>query len=115
MLTEINAQQSIISSSLQTEPSNLTEISIEDEVFDSVSDNNLVKFDKNNKAFNSEICQICEKKVATVRHMADYLEQKLAANNFNHVTHVVNNMDRLFAMLNDIETAQNRRKCNLTW
>ncbi|CAG8582746.1 7792_t:CDS:1, partial [Cetraspora pellucida] len=41
MLTKINAQQSIILSALQTEPSNLTEISIEDEVLDSVSDNNL--------------------------------------------------------------------------
>ncbi|CAG8568352.1 3119_t:CDS:2, partial [Cetraspora pellucida] len=98
-----------------TEPSNLIKISIEDEVLNSVSDNNLVEFDKNNEAFNPEIHQICEEKVLAVRCMANHLEQELAVNNFNYITHVVNNMDRLFAMLNDIETAQNQRIYNLTW
>ncbi|CAG8754522.1 31831_t:CDS:1, partial [Racocetra persica] len=44
-----------------------------------------------------------------------HLEQELLANNLNHVMQVVNNMDKLFNILKDIEIAQNKRKCNPTW
>ncbi|CAG8762950.1 11726_t:CDS:1, partial [Dentiscutata erythropus] len=81
---------------------------IEDKEPDSRSGNNL----NENEALDSEIIQVCKQKIEAVRHIADHFEQELAANNFNHVIHVTNNMNRLFTMLNDIETAQNRRRRN---
>ncbi|KAF0524679.1 hypothetical protein F8M41_015057 [Gigaspora margarita] len=70
------------------------------------SGNNSVKIGKNNKVFDPEMHQIYEQNVEAVKCIADHLEQELAANNFNYIIHVINNMDRLFTMLNDIETAQ---------
>ncbi|CAG8735182.1 4037_t:CDS:2, partial [Gigaspora rosea] len=64
---------------------------------------------------DNNIIEIDEVPFDAIRHMADHLEQELAANNFNYIICVTNNMDRLFTMLNDIETAQNRRRRNQTW
>ncbi|CAG8610410.1 222_t:CDS:2, partial [Racocetra fulgida] len=91
----------------EAKSSNLAEIDQEDEALDSVSGNNLVEVDENDEAFDSEICHIYKQKVAAIRCIANHLEQELTANNFNHITQVVNNMNRLFMMLNDIEAAQN--------
>ncbi|CAG8529510.1 22641_t:CDS:2 [Dentiscutata erythropus] len=77
------------------------------EIFGPRSGNNLVEIGENDEA--------CKQKVEAIRCMADHLEQELATNNFNHITHVTNNMNRLFTMLNDIETVQNRRRYNLMW
>ncbi|CAG8698245.1 19624_t:CDS:1, partial [Dentiscutata erythropus] len=89
------------------------------------SNNNLIKDEEpgprsgnnldENEALDPEMIQVCKQKIEAVRHIADHFEQELAANNFNHVICVTNNMDRLFTMLNDIETVQNRRRRNQTW
>ncbi|CAG8855660.1 33165_t:CDS:1, partial [Gigaspora margarita] len=78
-------------------------------------DSNLIEMEGANDAFDSEMWQICEHKVAALKRMVNHLEQELSANNLNHVSRVVSNMDKVFKMLNDIETAQNRRRRNPTW
>ncbi|CAG8853017.1 34454_t:CDS:1 [Gigaspora margarita] len=79
------------------------------------SGNNLVEMGENNEVFDPEMCQTYEQKVEAVKCMANHLRQELVANNFNHITCVINNMDRLFTMLNDIETVQNQRRHNQIW
>ncbi|CAG8709608.1 4194_t:CDS:1 [Dentiscutata erythropus] len=111
MLTEVNTQESITSTALHESDNNLIEMDKEDEILGSRLGNNLVEIDEN-EAFDLEMIQACKQKVEAIRRMADHLEQKLAANNFNHVICVTNNMDRLFTILNDIKTVQNRRRRN---
>ncbi|CAG8746654.1 21501_t:CDS:2 [Cetraspora pellucida] len=74
----------------------------------------LVKMDQD-EPFDPEMCWTCEQKVAAIKSMATHLKQELLANNLNHVTQVVNNIDKLFNMLKDIEIAQNKRKRDPTW
>ena len=62
--------------------------------------------DGDNKTLDSEMHQACEFKVGAVKHMAEYLEQELSANNLRHIMQVVNNMNKLFTMLDDIEKIQ---------
>ncbi|CAG8830961.1 10136_t:CDS:1, partial [Gigaspora margarita] len=88
---------------------NITKIDNKGEAPCPRSGNNLVEMGENDKVFDPEMYQTCKQKVEAIKHMADYLEQKLAANNFNHIIHIINNMDRLFTMLNDIKTAQNQK------
>ncbi|RIB06249.1 hypothetical protein C2G38_2217609 [Gigaspora rosea] len=84
------------------------------------SDNNLIEIDKDDEALSSRLGNTLAKmdekqKVEAVRRIADHFEHELAANNFNYVICVINKMDKLFTMLNDIETVQNRRRHNPTW
>ncbi|KAF0544535.1 hypothetical protein F8M41_002684 [Gigaspora margarita] len=94
---------------------NITEVDKDDEAPCPKSENNSVEMSENDEVFDPEMRQTYKQKVKAVKRMADHLEQELAANNFNYITRVINNMDRLFTMLNDIETAQNRRRHNRTW
>lgn len=71
--------------------------------------------DGDDEDLDPEMRQICESKVAAVKRMAEHLEQELAANNLRHVLQVVNNMNKLFIMLDNIETAKRKRYRNLTW
>ncbi|CAG8823141.1 16753_t:CDS:1, partial [Cetraspora pellucida] len=91
---------------------NIIEMDKEDKAPGPRSGDNLVKMDENDEVFDLKIRQSCKQKVEAIRHIADHLEQELAANNFNHIICITNNMDRLFTMLNDIEIAQNRRRHN---
>ncbi|KAF0457455.1 ATP-dependent DNA helicase pif1 [Gigaspora margarita] len=110
MMTEVNTQKAMAP---QVESGN--NITEKDETPCPRSGNNSVEMGENDEVFDPEMRQTYEQKVEAVKRMADHLEQELAANNFNHITCVINNMDRLFTMLNDIETAQNRRRHNRTW
>ncbi|CAG8788984.1 1740_t:CDS:1, partial [Dentiscutata erythropus] len=94
---------------------NINEVDKEDEVSSPISGDNVVKIGKNEEVFDPEICQSCKQKVEAIRHIADYLKQELAANNFNHIIYITNNINRLFTILNDIKTTQNKRRCNLIW
>ncbi|CAG8449799.1 23330_t:CDS:2 [Gigaspora rosea] len=94
---------------------NITEVDKDDKAPCPRSGNNSVEMGENDEVFDPEMRQIYEQKVEAIKRMADHLDQELAANNFNHITHVINNMDRLFTMLNDIEIAQNRRRHNRMW
>ncbi|CAG8785302.1 10096_t:CDS:1, partial [Cetraspora pellucida] len=71
--------------------------------------------DEDNNISDLDTCHVCELKVAAIRRMAEHLEQELTANNLHHVTRVVDNLDHLFTMLDDIETAQHRRLRSQTW
>ncbi|KAF0517617.1 hypothetical protein F8M41_016883 [Gigaspora margarita] len=102
MMTEVNTQKAMAS---QVESDN--NITKKDETPCPRSGNNSVEMGENDEVFDPEMHQTYEQKVEAVKRMADHLEQELVANNFNHITRVINNMDRLFTMLNDIETAQN--------
>ncbi|CAG8775897.1 18235_t:CDS:1, partial [Racocetra persica] len=102
MPEEPNMQQSIIS-----------QVEIQSSLTSQNSD--LVEMDQDEETFDSEIHRICEQKIAAIRCIAIYLEQELLANNLNHVTQVVDNMDKLFSMLSDIELAQNRKRRDSTW
>ncbi|CAG8734922.1 24791_t:CDS:2, partial [Gigaspora rosea] len=108
------AKKSIISIAFHESDNNLIEIDKNDKALGPKSENILAKMDENDKVFDLEMTQICRQKVEAVRRMADHLKHELAANNFNHVIYVTNKMDRLFTMLNNIETMQNRRRYNLT-
>ncbi|CAG8759021.1 446_t:CDS:2 [Gigaspora margarita] len=110
MMTEVNTQKAMAP---QVESGN--NITEKNETPCPRSGNNLVEMGENDEVFDPEIRQTYEQKVEAVKHMADHFEQELAANNFNYITRVINNMDRLFTMLNDIETAQNQRRHNWTW
>ncbi|CAG8551498.1 4578_t:CDS:2 [Gigaspora margarita] len=89
---EVNIQESIILQETQS--------------FSVLQTCDIVKMDQDEEAFNH---------VTAVKRMANHLEQELLANNLNHIIRVVNNMDKLFTILNDIETSQNRRKRDPTW
>jgi hypothetical protein len=62
-----------------------------------------------------DIRETCEMKVAAVKRMAEHLEQELSANNLQHVSRVVNNLDHLFTMLGDIESSRRKRRRDQTW
>ncbi|CAG8750652.1 7425_t:CDS:2, partial [Gigaspora rosea] len=100
--TQVNTQKSIISIASHESDNNLIEIDKDDEALSSRLGNTLAKMDE-------------KQKVEAVRRIADHFEHELAANNFNYVICVINKMDKLFTMLNDIETVQNRRRHNPTW
>ncbi|CAG8644022.1 19648_t:CDS:2, partial [Gigaspora rosea] len=112
---QVNTQKSIISIASHESGNNLIEMDKEDEALGPGSGNTLAKMDENEEVSDLEMTQICRQKVEAVRRMADHLEHELAANNFNHVICVTDKIDRLFTMLNDIETVQNRRRRNPTW
>ena len=62
-----------------------------------------------------DIRETCEMKVAAVKRMAEHLEQELSANNLQHVSRVVNNLDHLFTMLGDIESSRRKWLRDQTW
>jgi hypothetical protein len=64
---------------------------------------------------DADVRKNCELKVAAVKRMAVHLEQELSANNVKHVSNVVDNMGRLFTVLEDIENAGRKRRRNQTW
>jgi hypothetical protein len=80
-----------------------------------VFDSRFLVADGDDETHDPDIRQNCELKVAALKRMADHLEQELSVNNLQHVSGVVNNMDRLFTMLDDIESARRKRRRDRTW
>jgi hypothetical protein len=80
-----------------------------------ILENAVLVADGDDEVQDPDVRTTCSAKVAAVKRMAEHLEQELSANNLQHVSRVVNNMDRLFTMLDDIETTQRKRRRDQTW
>ena len=81
----------------------------------SVLANRILVAEGDDEVEDPEIRQMCIQKVAAVKRMADHLEEKLSANNLQHVSSVVNTIGRLFTVMDDIETAERKRRRQQTW
>ncbi|KAF0436882.1 histidine phosphatase superfamily-domain-containing protein [Gigaspora margarita] len=64
---------------------------------------------------NPELYQQCEVKVVALEYLSNHLREELSLNNLRHVRNVVNNMDRVFTMINDIKSSQLNLKRGNTW
>ncbi|CAG8608273.1 663_t:CDS:1, partial [Gigaspora rosea] len=59
--------------------------------------------------------QKIESKIAALWHLVDHVNKELNANNFQHVKAIINNLDRAFTIISDIEKAKNQRVWHTTW
>ncbi|CAG8445736.1 7597_t:CDS:2 [Cetraspora pellucida] len=59
--------------------------------------------------------QILESKILALQRLVDHLNEERIANNLQHVEAVVNNLNRAFTILSDIEKAKNQRTRSTTW
>ncbi|CAG8631708.1 8213_t:CDS:1, partial [Scutellospora calospora] len=62
-----------------------------------------------------DLYQQCEAKVVELEYLAKYLREKLSINNLRHVRNAINNMDRVFTMINDIKSSQCNSRCSNIW
>ncbi|CAG8693711.1 2671_t:CDS:2 [Cetraspora pellucida] len=74
---------------------------------------NLVEDTESSK--NTERCQEMKSKIALLNSLVNHLNIELTNNNLQHVEAVVNNLGRVFTIINDIEIAKARRQRVSTW
>ncbi|CAG8701116.1 27042_t:CDS:2 [Dentiscutata erythropus] len=72
-------------------------------------------FTNNDEGVNPDLYPQCEAKVAELEYLAKHLREELTINNLRHIKNVVNNIDRVFTMINDIKSSQCNSKCTNTW
>ncbi|CAG8643767.1 6671_t:CDS:2, partial [Racocetra persica] len=56
-----------------------------------------------------------EFKIVELNRLIDHINKEWSANNLNHVEAIVNNLDRAFTILKDIDKAKNKRLRDTTW
>ena len=98
-----------------SKPQSLQHETNESTLQNSVLANRILVAKGDDEVEDPDIRQTCIQKVAAVKRMAEHLEQELSADNLQHVSRVVDNIDRLFIVMDDIETAQHKRRCQQTW
>ncbi|CAG8776830.1 20457_t:CDS:2, partial [Gigaspora rosea] len=53
--------------------------------------------------------QKIESKIEKLQYLVDHINEKLNVNNFQHVEAIINNLDRFFTIISDIEKAKNQK------
>lgn len=71
--------------------------------------------DGDDEVQDPDLRKTCYQQLAAVKRMTEHLEHELSANNLQHFSRVVNNMDTLFTMLDDIESTNRKRRRDQTW
>ncbi|CAG8814228.1 22466_t:CDS:2, partial [Gigaspora margarita] len=77
--------------------------------------NDLIITDENDENFDSDLHQQCKSKIVILECLVKHLNDELLANNLQHVKNVVDNMKRMFTIIDDIESSQCKRQRSNTW
>ncbi|CAG8570218.1 16378_t:CDS:2 [Dentiscutata erythropus] len=71
--------------------------------------------DGDEERIDPNLYQQCETKVVALEYLVKHLREELSANNIKHIKNVINNMDRVFTMINDIKSSQLNIRRDNTW
>lgn len=79
--------------------------------------NNIVEPYDTNKSYEhiAATRQRLEPKVAALQRLVDHVNEEFSANNLQHVEAIINNLDRAFTILSDIEKEKNKKLRGTTW